>query len=768
MSAPSIPLSTEAALGEAVPPRSYSWLRTLNNFSRGILWSAVIVSALLAVEFDFGVPRILIAAVMGFLGFAIISLGEGIAILLWKILRLLFRLFRFATGLRFLEALPAVPVGRIVGAFIYIAGDLLWPDTFFQHITLPIVGEITIVLGGLTVTMVGLARMDGRTRTAQIALAGIPVLLILAFAVWVINPGYDNYLAAPVPAVSPAPNVENPGLPGPYAVQTLSYGSGSSGRRPEFGKEAALITPAVDGSRIFPGYSGLADSYFQWYWDFDFSRLPLNGSVWYPEGNGPFPLVLIVHGNHAMSDYSDPGYAYLAEHLASQGYIAVSVDENFLNGLFFFDGEMEEMPLRAWLLLQHLEQWQSWNETDGNPFTGKVNMDQIALIGHSRGGEAVAWAAHMNWKSMPPVSAVSSPDDFSFNIRGVVSIAPSDAYGGTGRRKPTLDHSNYLLLAGGHDADTFVLYGQQQYNRVQLKNNPDGFKALAYLYQANHGQFNTVWGDSDRGVYNSWLLNRAPLLTAEAQQQAAKVIITSFLNAALQDERQYRELFRQPGTAASWLPEGILVTHYQDASFIAVDTNNGSTALAATELAGAKATVQDISFAKVESLKLRDGETNQGNKALHLVWETGSRPIYAITLPVEETAAWQLSADYAFTFALAAVPGQLLPNDLIIELETTSGETSRLTLTDLSSLPSLLPAHLVKVRWLSGMNGFPGDIVPEEIILQSYTLPLADFQAANPDFDPAELQAIRFLLDGTSAGAIYLDEIGFNIAAHSR
>ena len=27
----------------------------------------------------------------------------------------------------------------------------------------------------------------------------------------------------------------------------------------------------------------------------------------------PAPLVLVVHGNHGMADYSDPGYAYLGE-----------------------------------------------------------------------------------------------------------------------------------------------------------------------------------------------------------------------------------------------------------------------------------------------------------------------------------------------------------------------------------------------------------------------------------------------------------------------
>ena len=41
---------------------------------------------------------------------------------------------------------------------------------------------------------------------------------------------------------------------------------------------------------------------------------------------------MIVHGNHLMTDYSDPGYEYLGNLLASRGYIVVSVDENFLNG----------------------------------------------------------------------------------------------------------------------------------------------------------------------------------------------------------------------------------------------------------------------------------------------------------------------------------------------------------------------------------------------------------------------------------------------------
>jgi hypothetical protein len=38
---------------------------------------------------------------------------------------------------------------------------------------------------------------------------------------------------------------------------------------------------------------------------------------------------------------------------------------------------------------------------------------------------------------------------------------------------------------------------------------------------------------------------------------------------------------------------------------------------------------------------------------------------------------------------------------------------------------------------------------------------LAAFSAANPQFDAARLEAIRFYFDGAQGGEVYLDQIGF-------
>ena len=129
-----------------------------------------------------------------------------------------------------------------------------------------------------------------------------------------------------------------------------------------------LRTPTVDGSKL-ASVPGPAGKEREKYWGFGFNKMPVNGRVWYPEGEGPFPLVLIVHGNHNMREFSDPGYAYLGELLASRGFILVSVDENFLNG-----GIRGENDARGWMLLQHLRQWRRFNDSTGSPFAGKVGM----------------------------------------------------------------------------------------------------------------------------------------------------------------------------------------------------------------------------------------------------------------------------------------------------------------------------------------------------------------------------------------------------------
>lgn len=726
-------------------------------------WAAiVIVNGIYGVTIRWGVGPIVDFVVMALAGFLFVALFDGVFTLLWKILNFLLPRLGLRRVNGYVQAIPAEVLGRLVGILLMTFGNLLWPESVFQYATLLLPGKIVVMAAAISGAALAAARRARRPawRTAGTTLAFAPLLGVF---LWFFAPGIDSYLARPAPLDSAIAEleIENPGLPGPFAVASLSYGSGGDRRRAEFGVGATLTTPVVDGSPIFPGYQGLSGGYHTWYNGFDFTRLPLNGLVWYPEGEGPFPLVLIVHGNHAMTQPSDPGYAYLAEHLASHGLIAVSVDENYLNGFGLTDPDMAEMPLRAWVLLKHLEQWRDWNATPGNPFYSRVDLERVGLIGHSRGGEAVAHAAEMNVRPIGPVAAVSDAADFGFGIRGVVALAPCD-----NRYKPAgsplhLKNVDYLLLAGGHDGDMYYLDGLGQYTRATLAENPDGFKAMAYLYRGNHGNFNTVWGNADQGALESLLLNRRPLLTAADQQQAAKVFITGFLEASLNDRDEYRALFYRPAAAHAWLPDDIIVTQYRDAGFIPVDTNERGRPVE-LDVAGGRAVAEGMTTWRLDKRTLRDGNTVLDNRGLLLEWAKGSAPVYTLELPLGAAADWALSPDHALSFTLGSRMHDGAPGRVAVELETTGGVTARLPLDSFGPLPSALPAQLTKADWIARAPGYeltPGAAV--EYVDQTYDLPLSSFVAATPGFDPAQLAAVRFLFGGAADGRVMLDDIGF-------
>lgn len=334
----------------------------------------------------------------------------------------------------------------------------------------------------------------------------------------------------------------DPGVRGAYTVRKLYYGSGTDRNRAEFRDSVTLRTDSVDASK-FVNLGNAARSRNK-YWGFSTKGMPLNGRTWYPEGSGPFPLVLIVHGNHNPRDFSDPGYAYLGELLASRGYIAVSVDMNFINGT------RNENDARGWFFLKHLEQWEAWNEEEGNPFQGRVDMDRIALIGHSRGGEAVGHAAALNQLRRYPDDATIELD-FGFNIRSLIAIAPVDGQYRPADRLVPLENVNYMVFHGSHDGDVSGFMGIRTYQRVRFTDGAPHFKAAVFVYRANHGQWNSVWGPNDNGRRSARILDLRTLMPPEDQRRFAEIYVSAFLDATLREDKRYLPLFMDYRVAAT-------------------------------------------------------------------------------------------------------------------------------------------------------------------------------------------------------------------------
>lgn len=675
-----------------------------------------------------------------------------------------------------------------LGSFLFGTGFLA-AMSGAGGIGLRMTATLGVLLGGLGLGLsVALQRrLHGAHRLVGIALVGATVFGSVALVRWLRSPGADpnleTQLAAAGPAVPPL-LLPDPSLPGPHTVRSLTYGSGSDRRRPEYAASVAFRSEPVNAAPFLKNHKGFKEKMRRWYWGFGKEAFPLNGRVWYPEGPGPFPLVLCVHGNHTAQDFSDPGYAYLGELLASRGFIFVSVDENFLNGSW--EGGIDrENAVRGWMLLKHLEAWRRWNAEAGHPFEGRVDLDRVGLIGHSRGGEAVAIAAAYNRLARWPEDATQA-FDFGFGIRAVIAIAPIDGQYETSDVPTPLRDVDYLVLQGSHDADVSFFAGQRTYHRVAFTDGQPHFKATLHVHRANHGQFNSVWGAFDHGEPSKHFLAHGALMPAAEQRKVAEVALSACLEASLKDQRSYTAFFRDPRAGAAWLPKAILQSQYQDPSYRPLATFEEDIDPCSATLPGAGLSGEDLTVWKERIVKGRGENYSFRHKGLWLGWDRESRPASKPTYTLTLAEGWNPEGDHLVLTladtdesprpdedAKKADAGKTAPKkakgednaratkakdpvDFTVELVSREGRVAALPLSAFRPLQPVLKVRLTK--WDAFEQGFYK--ASWEPVFQTFELPLERFRAAQSGFEPGSLKAIRLRFDRTPKGVVILDQIG--------
>jgi hypothetical protein len=600
------------------------------------------------------------------------------------------------------------------------------------------------------------------------------ITLLAASAIWLVRPVIDaTAMYKAISPIGPAQiGIPYPATNGNYRVKTLFYGSGNDKHRSEYGEHVSLKTESVDVSPFIPKGWSFARTY---YWGFDYTQIPINGRVWFPDGDGKFPLVLIVHGTHKMTEPSDAGFTYLGELLASRGYIVASIDQNFFNYGWYKYGDFEESDIdaRGWIILQHLKEWEKWNKTKMNPFFDKLDLTRIALIGHSRGGEAIAAATSFNRMGRYPKNG-SIRFDFNFNIRTLIALSPSDIYQPTYERTTpaVIKNINYLLLQGTHDKDVPTIVGSRVYQRVVFidENNTGGkvsydnpfdsgihMKAALYIYRANHSQFNTTWGEYDFPWPYRIFENTSKQLNGDEQRQIVQIYVSAFLDATLRGELRYTSIFRDYRVIGNWLPKTAYISRFQDSMFRAISNFDEDIDPGTTTVAGGTITGKNFSHWYEQDIDphyyLPYG--SRSNRVVSLRWDSpiGLTPSFRFQLPQRELKSWKIKPRDTLMFSIAFLENQQSP-DINIELTDDAGTYVQLPLKVIFPLQMPLLSYLTKLNILE-------DPTPQ-IVLQTISIPLSRFMDLNPSFNLNNLATINFLFDSSSSGTVFIDDVGID------
>lgn len=534
--------------------------------------------------------------------------------------------------------------------------------------------------------------------------------------------------------------------------------------------------------------------------DPDISALPteLWARVYRPTdlSGGPFPLVIFLHGNHATCGRILPsppfppgvraddntqytfygtcpptspivtpnhlGYAYLAERLASWGYIVVSINANRgINAAPGFFGDAGLNLTRGRLALKHLQRLSEWNTNGGTPASlgvdlqGKLDFSQVGLLGHSRGGEGMR-AAYNQYRDMGSPWPGRIPDPINF--QGIFEIGPVD--GQTGRIL-NADGTAWNVLLPMCDGDVFNLQGVKPFDRMMriFSDNPATQKSTFTVWGANHNFYNTEWqlSDSD-GCFGPGNPRLFPdFVGSPNQRQTALASALAFFrgNVGPNADSSFNQNFDPQFT----LPPVVTSVTRVDRAFIDSPNSGFSTVfedfdrVTGTNSSGAANDASNITITHRTGVPNHDAT----QRAAFLSWTAGGPATFFQSNWTAAGSGRDMGNFSTLDFRISrqcAVPDDSFcrnpsplnpagPTDFSIQLALADGTLSdAIKLSSYADLRGPIGAFFV---------GFGSVLHP---ILQTVRVPLGDFGV-----DTNRVRGVRFTFDGTPQGAIYLANI---------
>lgn len=295
--------------------------------------------------------------------------------------------------------------------------------------------------------------------------------------------------------------------------------------------------------------------------------------VYYPSGSaggatlpsGRFPLAIICMGNHSAFRLSSTGVvseinsfqgysgfagatpsgrsgAYLQEALARIGIVSVSVSTNAANLLNLL------VETRARLIVSAVDEMRRLAARRGSRYFRKIDFNRVALIGHSRGGDAVVRASQLVPRSV--------------RVKVLVQLAPTDITGLATGQAPSLPvgagPTNYItrpmitrardgmfhfIVWGSRDGDVSGfgdVRGARFGGPFRHYDRSSSQRTFHFWHGGTHNRFNRFWTDAEEGAL---IQPTAGLLSRSDQEARTIEAVRSLLLFRLHRERSEAQLF---------------------------------------------------------------------------------------------------------------------------------------------------------------------------------------------------------------------------------
>lgn len=502
-------------------------------------------------------------------------------------------------------------------------------------------------------------------------------------------------------------------------------------------------------------------------------KVELIADVHFPTGlpDGPYPLVLFMHGNHYScykgnrAGYKWPcggmkplpnfkGYDYIAARLASYGYIVVSVSANGVNvlGNWVDDTGMRQ---RGEVIEKHIDLWNAWNSTGGAPFgdmfVGEVDMSRIGVMGHSRGGEGAVYSVIVDRERPVP-----------YGIDAVLALAPVDF------TRAVINDIPLAVVLPSCDGDVWDLQGVHFFDDARYLVPGDTTpKATVLAMQANHNFFNTVWspGNGYPGAFDDgrWTSCRQRL-TQPQQRHVGDVYVTNFFRRYIGGETDLDGMWTGASTPPI-APARTLVSYLAPDTAdqrLDVDRFTDTGDLSTNELGGG-VTTSELSMAAwcedVGQIPCTPGDYSYYD--VHLSWSwfvenapgpgegvfgwTGTDGVVRFELPGGQDVSGFDAFQFRATVNPAWVTWGIQYHDLVVMLEDGDGNSAEVVASDVGNEPLLFP----KVR--RGAH----------IMLNQLRFPLNLFDGVNLH----DISSVEIRFSRTEPGVINITDVNFTAGA---